>query len=911
MLFGLFACSVGSSVESQVAAGKEALAKSDAKSAVVSFKAALQQDPQVVETRLLLGQALLAAGDPESATLELTKALDAKADPNLVVPLLARAMLLNGDFKKLVTLYENAQLSDKQAFASLKTTLAAGWGALSDKPRAEAALTAALAAAPEFGPALILKARLQAGQRDLEGALATVKRVLDADPSAHEAWHLLGELKAYFEKDAEGAEKAFHKALSLDPSYVSSHMSLISSRLSAQDIEGAKAQAAKLRAVLPKHPQVMFIDAQIAYASNDVARARELVQQMMRFASNHVGVLQLSGAIEGQSGALVLAESRFAKALQIEPNLLLARRHLAQVYLRLGQHQRALEVVQPMLAPELNYAEAHAIAGEAYLRLGNAQAAEAAFGQAAKIEPNNERIQTAIALTNLSKGDPATAFSQLEVLSSKSKESFADSALVSARLRRREYAAALEAVGNMERKNPGSAAAAEIRGTIYLEQRDYPAARKAFEDALKLDPALFSAIANLATIDSIEGKSAEARARFEGAIRDDKNNHYARMALADLLLRTGAPLEEVKAQLNEAIKSSPNESGPRLQLIDLTLKKRQYKDALSVAQEAAAALPSDLAVLDAVGRAQMESGDVEQAIGTFRRIAAVDQTSALPYVRLAVVYKVSGMRAAAETALRKALDVQPDLSQAQELLIELLVEGKRSRDALELARGIQRQRPKETTGYAFEALIHTRLKAPDAAISTLRKGLAVSGVNPELARLLYLALLKENRTPEADRFATDWMKAHPEDTSFDYQLAVTAITRSDLAQAETRLRRVVSRRPNHPLALNNLAWVLAFQKKTGGTEYAQRAVNLMPDRSSLIDTLAMTLAVDKEFEKALELQKRAVAMSPDDKGLRLNLAKIALQAGDKTLAKAELDALKAVGPTLPYFKEVNRLLETL
>ena len=45
--------------------------------------------------------------------------------------------------------------------------------------------------------------------------------------------------------------------------------------------------------------------------------------------------------------------------------------------------------------------------------------------------------------------------------------------------------------------------------------------------------------------------------------------------------------------------------------------------------------------------------------------------------------------------------------------------------------------------------------------------------------------------------------------------------------------------------------------------------------------------------------------------LRLNLARIALQAGDKTLAKGELDRLAAAGLKPPLSDELGRLQKAL
>ena len=87
--------------DSLIASGKDYLAKNDSKAAVIQFKNALQKNPNLGEARFLLGKALLAAGDPQGAELELRRALDLKYAPELAIPLLAQALLRNGQAKKL------------------------------------------------------------------------------------------------------------------------------------------------------------------------------------------------------------------------------------------------------------------------------------------------------------------------------------------------------------------------------------------------------------------------------------------------------------------------------------------------------------------------------------------------------------------------------------------------------------------------------------------------------------------------------------------------------------------------------------------------------------------------------------------------------------------------------------------
>lgn len=910
LLFLLQACS-SETPQSLVASGKSYLAKKDHKAAVVQFKSALQLDPQSAEVRYLLGRALLDSGDPTNAVLELGKAMDQQYSADLVVPALARAHVLTGEYKKVTTLFGEMKLQDRLAHASLKASVATSWGAQGERAKTELAIQDSLAAVPEYGPAQILNARILAGKREFDDALAVVQRVIQANANDVEATHLKGEILLLGKGDAKGAEVAFARALEIEKAFVPAHTALIGMRITAKDVPAAKAQADALRAVLPKHPLTIFIDAQVAFIDRNFAKARELTQQLLKVLPAHVGVLQLSAVIEAQLGSLVVAESQLNKALQINPNLPAARRTLAQVYLRLGQAQAAIDAVQPLLQSGGATSDMYALAAEAQLRLGAADIAETLFRRAAELSPDDARIKTAIALTNLSRGRPDAAFVELTNLASKSSDIFPDQAIVSARMRRREYDAALAAVESMARKAPGNASVAELRGRVQLGRKDYAAARAAFEEALKLDPAMFAATTSLSAIDVMQGRVEQARKRMEESIQREPSNHYARLGLAELRLREDAPLEEVRRLLGEAIKAAPSEAEPRLRLIDLTLRKRLFKEALAAAQDALAVLPNDVRIIEAAGSAQLLAGDIEQAITTYRKLVSLDPKNLGAYLRLADVYKAAGKRAQSESILRKALEVDPSFARGQQALVESMIADKRTKEALDHARNLQSARPRDEAGFLLEGAVHQRLKAPDAAVAAYKRGMATVPNAEELARQIYITLSNAKRAAEAHRFGTDWLKTHAKDAGVEYQMAVDAIKRNDLADAEPRLLRVVALRPTHPLALNNLAWVLVTRGKPGALAYARRAVDLMPDQVALIDTLAQALAAEGKGPEAMEQMRLALKQAPNDDDLRFNYAKIAIKAGDKVAAKTELERLQSLGTKFRRHAEVPALLQSV
>jgi len=73
----------------------------------------------------------------------------------------------------------------------------------------------------------------------------------------------------------------------------------------------------------------------------------------------------------------------------------------------------------------------------------------------------------------------------------------------------------------------------------------------------------------------------------------------------------------------------------------------------------------------------------------------------------------------------------------------------------------------------------------------------------------------------------------------------------------------------------------------------------------------MLLAKNNEYSKAIGLEKKALELQPTDAGLRLNLAKIYIKAGEKSQARTELDTLAKLGSKFPGQPEVSELLKNM
>lgn len=910
LLASLLLAACNDKPELMLSSAKDYLAKNDSKAAVIQIKNALQSNPDLPEARYLLGTALLDSGDPAGAEQELRKALDMKYPQDAVVPQLAKALLAQGNARKVTEEFAKTDLAESSAKASLLVSLTSAYAMQGKAEQSKASLDAALLADPGFAPALLVQARQKAGQREFDQALAMTEEVLAKSPASSEAWMFKGDLLRYAKNQPEQAMAAYHKALDIKPDSLPAQVAVITHLLQQGKLLEAAQQIEHLKKTAARHPQTQFLEAQLAYQKKDFKLARQIVLPVLQLVPGSVQGLQLAGLVELQLNALPAAQDYLSRALQAAPNATLARRALVVSYIRSGQATKALNALLPGLNRDNVDPDLLSVAGEVYLLNGDLPKAQEYFSKAAEQSPQDGRKRTALAMTRLMSGETDAAFDELQGIARTDTGTSADLALISAHLKRREFDLALQAIDALEKKQPDKPFAAQLRARTLLAKNDVNGARKNFERALALDPHYFPAVASLAGLDLAEKKPELAKKRFEAVLAQDPKNGQAWLALAELASRTGAAKEETAKLIGNAVAANPTDVKSRLLLIDFNLRQKDVKAAVAAAQDGVTALPDSPELLDALGRTQQASGELNQAIASYTKLVAMQPLSPMPHMRLADAHLAGKDKEAALASLRRALEIKPDLLEAQRALIALALGSQKPQEALTLARSVQQQRPQEAVGYSLEGDIHAAQKDWANAAAAYRNGIKHVSA-PELAVRLHAVLAVAAQGAEANKFAASWQKEHPSDAAFLLYLGDAALAGKDYASAEKHYAGVLKLQPDSALAYNNLAWVSAKLNKTGAIGLAEKANALAPDQPAFMDTLALLLSEKGEYAKALALQYKVLALQPQNPLFKLNLAKIHLKGGSRDLARKELDELTKMGDKFSGQAEVATLLTGL
>lgn len=885
-------------------------AKNDPAAAIIQLKNALSAQPDLTEARFRLGQTLLQTGDAVGGETELRKALDLGHAPDEVMPLLARSLMAQGKHAAVTAELAKIQLQQPAAQAELSTWVAAAWRLQGHAQASAAALQTALAAQPNHAPALIEQARAQAAARDFDTALASLDGVLARDPGNDDALKFKGDLLLFGKGQPDEALQAYRAALQARPAATEARAAVVRALLGQKQFDEADKELQQLVASAPGQPQTLYLQAQLAFTKNQMEVAAGLAQKLLALAPNSSIALELSGTIEFRQGAMAKAEASLTRALQAAPHLNTARRVLLMTYLRTGQVEQAIAGLPADIDRNDGDAAMLAVAGQAYLIKGDLPRAEQFFARATQLDPTDPAKRTSLAISQLMGGKADTALNALEDIAASDGGAAADLALINALMQRKEVTKALQAIDSLEKKFAQDPMPLQLRGRALLVRNDRAGARAAFEQALALRPDYFAASAALAALDVLEGKPQDARARLDALIKKDPKDVQALLAMAELRNAENAVDPEVQVLLARAVEAAPLNPVPRLRLIDQQLRQNEAQKAMTTAQTAVAALPDVPDLLDALGRAQLASGDANQAIGSFNRLVGLMPRSPLPFMRLASVHVAGKNADAAAQALKKALEIQPDHLPAQRGLMELVMQAGDNARALALARSVQTQRPKEGVGFALEGDVHAQAKNWAGAAQAYRNGLKLAS-SAELAIKLHTVLSAAGQTAEANRVAADWSKAQPRDAAFPLYLGDRALASSQWAEAARQYQRVIDTQPNHALALNNLAWVAGQLSRPDAVALAEKANRLAPNQPAIMDTLAMLLSASNQHQRAIELQQQALALQPHAASLKLNLAKMYLKSGDQAAARTVLQELSALGDQFPGLAEVQSLLKQI
>ncbi|MDZ7753368.1 MAG: XrtA/PEP-CTERM system TPR-repeat protein PrsT [Gammaproteobacteria bacterium] len=882
------ACGGGLSPEEARAKAQAHLDQGEVNAAIIELKNALQEAPDAVATRRLLGKAYYEAGDLAGARKELSRAVElGERAPAMVLNLIEVSVRL-GRFDEALEAIELLPAERR-----IEATTDEGFAFLGlDRPDAaqqafERGLEANVAPArASVGLAILAMERQRMDQTHLH-----LDRALELEPSHRQALLLKGELLVASRQldEAVGVlERALKNSKGNDK--VAPHIGLARSYLALNAPDKAESHVAALKDIAPDNPQTHYLSGALAYARNDYAAAEKSLLRVLQVDPNHAPTLLLLGSTKFALGQLEQAQEHLQIYVDKVPNNLPARKLLAGVLLSRDQVTQALAVLVDKEALGQEDPQYNSLLGTAHIRLGNTEQATEYFEKAARLSPDNTRIKTQLAVSQLATGAAEKAIAHFENMATADEAGIQPGLLlVVSHLQARQLDAALTAAKGLVEQHGDSPIAQNMLGAVYLVRGENNEARSAFESATKVTPGFVPAVLNLARMDLRQQKPDVARQRLEAALEHQPGHPRLLLRLSELTFAAGDATQG-EAYLQQAHANTPEDPQVTLYLTRLRLAQGRVDDAAALLESVPEKHHQHHAWLLEQSRIQLARREFGAAEATLQGL--LDGNPGNPALRTHLAQAKLGMNKLDEArgiyeSLLEDADDDPGTPLMQLARIGM-VQG-RTDQALEYVRRLEKAYPDAAEVSRLRGDIMVNAQRYDEAVNAYRTALERAPAGTTLLRLARAVELNGDAAT-ANRLMRDWIAEHPEDQVVGLALAGRQQTTGADEEATKGYMKLLEQNPENPVALNNLAWIHHEAGRTEeALELAVRADAAAPGNAAIMDTLGWLRLSAGQTEQALTLLEQAAAKAPDNAEIHYHYAVALAKGGDHGRARDILE----------------------
>lgn len=768
--------------------------RGETKAAIIQLKNVLQQSPSHGAARMMLGRLYLDIGDMQSAEKELRRALELQVNSGEALPLLGKALLLQGQYQRLL---DDVRADEGQP--SLMVLRGHALLGLNRIDEGRAVIAQVALRHPGSPPALLGQARLALHDGDKEGALALVQKALSQQADNVDALRLQGDLLRLLGRNAE-AQAAYEYILRLNPAQVQAHVDLANLHIQAGNLDTARKELSIARQASANSLLLIYTQALLEFKENKLTAAQDHLALVLRAAPEHLPSNLLMGAVLRNKGAYTQAEQHLRKFLEANPGHPYASKLLASTLLNTGTPDQALAIIEPLLASQQQDVEMMSLAGEVYMRLRQFAKSADYFERASKLSPQAPMLRAALAMSRMGLGDNERAVSELEQAATlDAKSSRVGTLLVLSHLRNRQHDKALAAVKRMEAQFPDNPMVHNLKGGVLLVQRDLAGARASFERAVQLDPLFLPALDNLTTMDTNDKKPEAARQRLEAALNKDKNNSDVMTALANLATMQGQS-SVARKWLERAAQAQPEALQPALRLANFYAQQNETQKALILGQKLLASHPDNTQLVALVAGLQTRSGQGEAALDTWTKLAALQPNSPDVQLRLAAARAAVNDSAGATQAVNKAVtlyqkafSMQP-APQTMQALYSALIQANRTGEARSQMQKWLSSHPNDNASRLYFA--GSLLVLKEFAASTAQFEEVLRQVPGQFIALNNLAwLYQQKRDARALPYAEQAHKLAPDNPAVTDTLAWLLLEQGNVERALPLLKQAAAEAP--------------------------------------------------------------------------------------------------------------------
>lgn len=613
-----------------------------------------------------------------------------------------------------------------------------------------------------------------------------------------------------------------------------------------------------------KTPEQHFENAQQLVQKRDYRATVIELKSVLQEQPDNRDARQLLGEVFFRSTAYPDAEKELSRARSLGAPDEQILPTLAEVYVRMGEPQKALDLGIPEagLSPQA-LAKLLTVRTEALLQLGKKEEAEQTIEKAKQVDPNQPYLlltQSKLALINRQK-DRA--------------EQLVDDAL---------------------RQDPTYAEALYLKAAFLGAENKPDDAAKVYQQILANDAAQFRAHLAVANLHLNKGDIDAADKAIRAAETVAGKTPIVMYTRGILELQRGN-LDKANSTLQEVLKAAPNHLPSMLAYATANYRLGNYQQSISYAGKVLGAAPYNLIAGKVLANSQLKTGDAQGALKTLDSLLAKHPNDAGLLAMAGDAHLRIGDYTKAMGYLDRAAEIEPENPTIRTRLAAGHLASGDGKDALADLEAAARLSDK--AGQADTALVLLHLKGKDydkalQAIANLEKKLPN---NPVTHNLRAAALLGKGDRANARKALEQALAIQPTFLPAALNLARLDVQDKKPQAARKRFDSILAADKNNAQAMLALADLAAADKKEKDyVAWLEKAVKADPQLLAAHLGLVRFYLSKKQDAKALAHAREAADANPDKPGALELLGATQMAAGDRAGSLATYTTLAQKSP---------------
>jgi cellulose synthase operon protein C len=434
-------------------------------------------------------------------------------------------------------------------------------------------------------------------------------------------------------------------------------------------------------------------------------------------------------------------------------------------------------------------------------------------------------------------------------------------------------------------------------GGFYFSHGRMSEAEQQFKRAIDLDPRDPAPRADYVRLLIAEGKTPETEAFLKQTKIDLPNNSEGYRMLGDYYFQVLGDLDKATAEYGSLYSDHPKDPDVKKNYIQLLILKNRLDEAGKLNDEVLKASPRDADALVFRGQIRLGKGDAAGAVDSLQQALKNDSNNAKAHYWLGLAFAKQSNEAQAESELRAAVGLRPDLTDAQRALAGLELQ-RGDVDALsQTAQQIISSAPNAPDGYLYRALAEMSREKFSDADKDMHKAAEVAPGSPapyvQMGNLHQL----QKQYPEAVKSYQQALDKDPASTDGLQGMMNSYIAQKQLDQAIAAARAQIAKSPNSS-GLYDLLGSALFQKKDfGGADAAlHKAIDLDKNNSDALLKLAQAQAAEGSATQALATYEQSIKDHPRDISFYLLAGMMYESQGNWDQAKAKYQQALNIQP---------------